>query len=146
MITFLTTIFAWALKNQVVSGALAFLGSKIYFLVEDYIKKKYFPKPQEIVETKCGHNTIKKKIPSKRNVDLGYFLFFSIVILLGVYIIITYQQFPYLSKMQIVEELEKIKLFTILLVIFFAVKLLSFTTTLEEVFKGLPLIKNFFKK
>ena len=147
MITFLGVMLQWALKNQMVAGFFAFAGSKVYLLIEDYIKKKYFPIVKEVViEQLPRKQPIKKPIARRRSVRFGHYLLLLIALLLCFYTFITYQQFPYLKESQIVEELEKIKLFIILFAIFLSAKLLSFSTTLKEVIETLPLIKNFFKR
>lgn len=142
----LTTLFTWALKNQLVSGFFGFIGSWIIIKLEDYIKKKFFPKPQEVIIEKIEGKPVKKKVASKKNVSFGYTILLCIFVSFGFYIYFTYQQFPYLNKAQIVEEIEKIKLFIMLFVIFLSVKLLSFHSTLKEMFEVLPLVKNFIKK
>jgi hypothetical protein len=95
MLTFLSTFFAWAIKNQMITGFLTLVGSKIYLLIEDYIKKKYFPQPQIVEIKECNHKITKKKVAKKENIHLGYIILFSILGLLGIYIFFTYQQFPY---------------------------------------------------
>ena len=146
LLSILGAIFKWALQNQMIMGFLTLVGSKIYILIEDYIKKKYFPIAKEIVIEQCQGKTIKRKIPNEKNINIGYVLLFSIFVLFGFYVFFTYQQFPYLKQSQIIEEIEKIKLFIILFTVFLSVKLLSFNTTLEDMFKALPLVKSFFKK
>lgn len=146
IIAILGAIFKWALQNQMVMGFFALVTSKIYILVEDYIKKRYFPIAKEVVIEQRQDYVIKRKIPNKNKMNIGYVLLFSIFVLFGFYVFFTYQQFPYLKQSQIIEEIEKIKLFIILFTVFLSVKLLSFSTTLEDMFKALPLIKSFFKK
>lgn len=49
LFTILGAIFKWALQNQMIMGFLTLVSSKIYILIEDYIKKKYFPIAKEVV-------------------------------------------------------------------------------------------------
>ena len=146
LLTIIEAIFKWALHNQMIMGFFTLVGSKIYILIEDYIKKKYFPEPKEVVVEQYQGRPIKRKVPNEKRINIGYALLLGIFILFGFYVFFTYQQFPYLKESQIVEEIEKIKLFIILFTVFLSVKLLSFSTTLEDMFKSLPLIKSFFKK
>lgn len=147
MITILTTIFAWALKNQVIAGGVTLIAGKVYTLFEEWFKRKYFPEKQEVVIQKVEQQTVKKKVASQKKTNFALSLLIFTILLLGSYVLITIWSFQFMkSDSMKLEAIEQMKLIIILCVAFFLAKLVSFTTTLEEIGKMLPFIKSFIKK
>ena len=151
MITLLATALTWALKNQVIAGGLTLAIGKIYTLAEEWFKRKFFPEKQEVIVQLAAPETeykpIRKKLAPKKRKDFALYLLCFIVIMLLGYIAITIWSFRFMKTDSMkLDAISEMKLVIILCVAFFLAKLVSFQTTLEEVGKMLPLIKNFIKK
>lgn len=151
MISIITTFFAWALKNQFIAGGLTLIGGKIYNLAEEWIKRKYFPKTKEVVvETKIvkgEEKTEKKKVVPKKRVEFAKLLLVALFVCMFSYCFITYSSFKYMKNdAMILEAMAEMKLVFVLTLAFLLAKLVSFTSTLDELGKLLPFIKNFIKK
>ena len=151
MISIITTFFAWALKNQLIAGGFTLIVGKIYNLAEKWVTSRFFPKPQEmVVETKIvkgEEKTEKKKVVPKKRVDFAKLLLIALFVCMFSYCFITYSSFKYMKNdAMILEAMAEMKLVFVLTLAFLLAKLVSFTSTLDELGKLLPFIKNFIKK
>jgi hypothetical protein len=143
MIALLTTIFEW-FPPSVWQGTALGVGFSIFDKILDKLKNKFWPVEQKVIID--PHTCEPKKVARRADVYFAYFIIFVMIVFFIVYVHFTNLQIPFLNHKEVVQEYEKIKMFSIGIVIILFVKLMGYNTTFKTIAESLPLVKNFIKK
>lgn len=136
MLTILTTFFAWALKSPFITGFFSLVGSKIYLLLEDWFKKKYFPKSKEIIVEHIEDKPAKRKVVQKKDKYTFVWIMAGIGLLLIAYVLAVVWEFQYITS--IAEKrnaIEQVRLILILCLSFLLAKATTFNSAFLDFLK-----------
>ena len=136
MLTLLTTFFAWAVKSPFIAGLFSIVGSKIYLLLEDLFKKKYFPKKDEVIIEHICDKPVKRKIVQKKDKYTFVWIMIGISLLLIAYVLAVVWELQYITS--IAEKrnaIEQVRLILILCLSFLLAKATTFNSAFLDFLK-----------